>query len=47
MTEIGQVIKRQDLVELMNKGVGIYEYPNGDRYEGEWNDDNKEGTGKN
>ena len=30
----------------MRNGRGICDYPNGDRYDGEWKDDLKDGRGK-
>jgi len=28
------------------KPIGVYNYANGDKYEGEWKDDKREGYGK-
>lgn len=40
----GGMIGRMDTVELLEK-LGILWYNNGNRYEGEWVDDNREGKG--
>ena len=34
-----------DVLAKYNSGMGTLNYPNGDRYEGEWKDDTKNGQG--
>ena len=42
----GALAKRMVMVNCLSKCIGIYYYPNGDRYDGEWKNDEKDGKGK-
>lgn len=42
---IGRMIKRMERVIIYNIIIGTQYYANGDRYEGEWRDDERNGKG--
>ena len=45
MRAIGKMIRRMEMVKQIII-IGIMNYANGDRYNGEWKEDLKEGNGK-
>ena len=43
---IGKMMQRMERVFLNKNTIGIMEYPNGDKYEGDFANDQKNGQGK-
>ena len=44
--EDGILIKKKEEVKFEKKSVGTMIYSNGDKYEGEWKNDTKDGKGR-
>lgn len=43
--ETSKMIRRMAKVQRLTNPIGIHYYPNGDKYDGEWKNNNKEGQG--
>jgi len=46
MREIGLKIRGMEEVISLLRSLGVFNYANGDKYDGEWTDDIKRPTGK-